>query len=290
MATTTTKDQQKPLWRPTSAVTKDSPVLKFIELVKKKRGINLHSFHELHDWSVAPETTQDFWTDAFEFFQISDKIQGPAITHISSMFPPPQFFPQVKLNLAEQILRNGKDSHVAIRFVREGIPDIEEVTWAQLRERTRILRNAMSTYQIQPGDVVAAVISNSVDAMAICLAALSLGALWSSASCELGSQSIVERFSQSKPKIVFADDGYRYGGKLIQLGERIKEWSRNLAGGGGIKAVVVVPYCNLELNVDGIDHGRTMADFVAGGKSQGLLFQSLPFNHPAFVLYSSGTV
>jgi acetoacetyl-CoA synthetase len=207
------------------------------------------------------------------------------------MYPPPRFFPTEELNVAEHILRRGHDDAIAIHFVREGVAGVEKVSWRTLRERTRAMRDAMLSHGVGKGDVVAAVISNSVDAMVICLAALSIGAVWSSASCELGVEPIIERFSQVHPKLIFADDGYIYGGKLVKLEKTIREWSHHLGkSGSGVGAVVVVPYCKLSMDVDKISKGEYLDVFLSKGVGRGLDFDYVSFSHPAFILYSSGTV
>lgn len=193
--------------------------------------------------------------------------------------------------MAELLLRNGKADSVAIHFVREGIAGIETVTWKDLRSRTRAVYDALVNSGVQVGDVVGSVISNSVDAMVICLATLSIGALWSSASCDLGQQAIVDRFSQVSPKVIFADDGYVYAGKLTNLGDRTRDWSQRLGKDGcKLSAVVIIPYCNLPVDFSKIYKGCAMGDFLRRGTGKELVFEDLPFSHPAFILYSSGTV
>ena len=153
------------------------------------------------------------------------------------------------------------------------------------------MRDAMISHGVEKGDVIAAVISNSVDAMVICLAALSIGAVWSSASCELGVEPIIERFSQVHPKLIFADDGYIYGGKLVNLEERIRKWSHHLGkSSSGLDVVVVVPYCKLAIDMDEISRGKSLSAFLSKGEGRALDFDYLSFSHPAFILYSSGTV
>jgi acetoacetyl-CoA synthetase len=153
------------------------------------------------------------------------------------------------------------------------------------------MREAMVSHGVQTEDVVAAVISNSVDAMVICLAALSIGAIWSSASCELGTEAIVERFSQVNPKLVFADDAYRYAGKLISLADKMENWSQKLGTKcRALKAVIVVPYCMVDIQLENIWHGKSMVDFLGATQGRELSFEYLPVSQPAFILYSSGTV
>jgi acetoacetyl-CoA synthetase len=206
------------------------------------------------------------------------------------MFPPAKFFPTSFLNIAENILRGRADSVVAIHFAREGVSGIEPVTWKAFREHIRAIRSAMVNSGVVKNDVVAAVISNSVDAMAICLAALSLGAVWSSSSCDLGTTGIIDRYRQISPKLVFADDGYTYAGKTIKLGDRIVDWSHRLDCDQTLKNVVLVPYCNVPVAFEEIHRGCTMQSFLQRDTGEQLDFKLVPFSHPAFILFSSGTV
>lgn len=207
------------------------------------------------------------------------------------MFPPPKFFPNESLNLAEILLRRGQDNEVAVHFVREGVAGIEHITWGDLRERTRRTRSAIIKSGVVAGDVVAAIISNSVDAIVLALAALSIGAIWSSSSNDMGVAGIVDRYSQVDPKLVFADDGYIYAGKTINLEKRIADWSHKLGSScNKLSDIVVIPYCNLKPDLSNIHHGRTLNDFLARDSGEKLSFELVPFSHPAFILYSSGTV
>ncbi|KAM5343857.1 hypothetical protein ACJ41O_012394 [Fusarium nematophilum] len=120
--------------------------------------------------------------------------------------------------MAELLLRNGKDQDVAIHFAREGKTGMEEVTWRDLRNQVRRLRDAMLNSGVRQGDVIAAVVTNSVNAIVICLAALSIGAVMSSSSPDLGRDAIVDRYGQVDPTAVFADDGYFYADILGDVG------------------------------------------------------------------------
>lgn len=207
------------------------------------------------------------------------------------MFPPPKFFPTATLNIAELIFRGRKDTDIAIYFSRESLSDIEKVTWASLRERVRKLRSALVNSGVVAGDVVAAVISNSVDAIVICLAALSVGALWSSTSCDMGVGGIVDRYSQIRPKIIFADQGYVYAGKIIDLSDRIRQWSSELRERSDMLAqVVVIPNPNLNSIPLHQPNTYTLENFLKADRGDQLLFEIIPFSHPAFILFSSGTV
>jgi len=187
-------------------------------------------------------------------------------------------------------LRNGLDNTIAIHVAREGSA-IEEVTWSSLRQRTASARSALVNSGIKTGDKVAAVISNSVDAVVLCLATLSIGAIWSSASCDLGAKAIVDRFIQVRPKIIFADNGYRYGGKTAFILDRIARWAGELAKSSDeLQSVVVISYLQPMAPTPNIPKGVLWSDFIKRDSGDALSFQGLPFDHPAFILFSSGTV
>lgn len=168
---------------------------------------------------------------------------------------------------------------------------VEHVTWEELNSRVGRVYDAMIASGVRQGDRIAAVISNSVDAIAICLATLAIGAIYSSASPDLGAQAIVDRFQQISPKLIFADDGYFYAGKSTVLGQRISEWAARLAvGESNLQKVVVLPINGNIEDICAIHNGVTWKEFLSQDNGNILNFNMLPFSHPAFILYSSGTV
>ncbi|KAL1900145.1 hypothetical protein Sste5346_002455 [Sporothrix stenoceras] len=286
----------QPLWTPHD--TAASNPAQFIAHINKKYSLNLKTYHDLHSWSVDAATSATFWREAYRWLELAPPGQpepGPMFgegVDPNIMFPPPTFFPNDKLNLAEFLLRDGAPDQVAVHFAREGKSSIECVTWKQLRERVRRARSAMAASGVVAGDVVAAVVSNSVDAMVLALAALSLGAVWSSSSPDLGSAAIVDRYGQVAPKLVFADDGYTYANKKIDLSSRLAEWSALLGeanGGTAIQNTIVIDYSGLKPDMSTIYRGCTFEDFLTRDTGAKLDFALLPFSHPGFILFSSGT-
>ncbi|VUC30742.1 unnamed protein product, partial [Clonostachys rosea] len=286
-----------PLWRPRAL--HETNTVKFINYVNRRHHLQLQTYEDLHQWSVDSETFEEFWTDAYEWLHLSPsnttKSAAPAITlghdkQALTMFPPPAFFPGRFLNIAEIMFRNRSDEDVAIFFKRESADEVEKVTWGDLRERVRGLRSAMIRSGLVSGDVVAAVISNSVDAIVICLATLSIGAIWSSTSCDLGSEGIIDRYSQVSPKIILADGGYVYAGKSIDLTDRIERWSQELRQRGNRDMTVVV-LSNKEssFNFSSQPSFQSLETFLKQDDGAELQFEAVPFTHPAFILYSSGT-
>lgn len=211
------------------------------------------------------------------------------------MFPPAQFFPDATLNLAEILLRraNTKDlfDSTAIIAVREGQPTPERVTWRSLRDRVRQVYDSMLTCGIKEGDRVAAVVSNSVDAVVICLATLALGAVYSSTSPDMGPDAVTQRFGQIQPKLVFTESGYVYAGKHISLIDRNNTWVPKLRSEcGDTFRTVILPHLGTGHRADDAVGATTWEDFCALGTGRPLQFAQLPFSSPGFILFTSGTV
>lgn len=215
-----------------------------------------------------------------------------------TMFPPPPFFASQEINFSETVFRNRDPSHVAIHYARESLDrgiSLQDVTWGELRKRTETVRDAMVAVGLSKGDRVAAVMSNSVDAIVFCLASLSIGALWSSASCEMGAAAIVDRFLQIEPTLVFADRDYVYAARLHTLEERIENWSHELGRtSNSLQHVVLLPSTHpahrSSASTSKIRGAIELSDFLAKGTGRSLSFASTLFNDPAFILHSSGTV
>lgn len=195
------------------------------------------------------------------------------------------------MNLAEFIFRDHADDQLAIHYVCEGRPGIEDITWGDLKARTREAYDAMVNSGVKHGDKVAVIMSNSANAIVLCLATLAIGAIWASASPEMGIQAIVDRYAQIKPKIIFAEDAYVYAGKKIMLGENIISWSQSLKKNNlNLQDVIIVPYFDTPVGASNISHSVSWEDFRRRRTGLDLSFLQAPFNHPAFILFSSGTV
>jgi acetoacetyl-CoA synthetase len=171
------------------------------------------------------------------------------------------------------------------------VPGVEEIKWGALEERTKEAYDALVGYGIKAGDKVAVVMSNSVNAIVLCLAVLAIGAVWSSASPDLGSKAIIDRYGQIEPKVIFADDAYMYAGKRILLEDRIATISQALCNDDKqLRNVVVVPYCGVSINMSKIRRGIFWETFLNNRSGRSLSFSPLQFSSPAFILFSSGTV
>ncbi|EXJ61493.1 acetoacetate-CoA ligase [Cladophialophora psammophila CBS 110553] len=263
---------------------------KFRRQVNEKRGLALRNFADLHAWSTDPRTASDFWIDLFQYEQIKPGVQPTkAIRRANtSMYPPAEFFPDVLMNFAEHLLNTRSLNEVALYTVSEGCEVIRPVTRPELREMVRATASAMTQAGVTVGDRVAAVISNCVEAVVACLATLSLGAIWSTSSPDMGVEGIMQRLNQIEPKLVLFENSVRYNGKLRPLVQKYEECIARLRKTRNFELGIIiareVPYIT-----EGKRNVGTWDDFVKGAPDKELTFVQLPFKQPGFIVYSSGT-
>lgn len=209
------------------------------------------------------------------------------------MYPPPKFFPDVKMNLAENIFANYRAEDVILHAASEGAGNLRDVTWEELRGEVSRISGAMASRGVKVGDRVAAVMSNRLETIVACLAALSLGAIWSTSSPEMGVDAILSRLTQIRPKLVFCERQVVYNGRTRHLLSKHWDWSRGLAKETAeLEAVIVVGGFRDLISEPAKSPVKLIAwdDFLAQGASNTRLkFRQLPFNHPGFIVWSSGT-
>lgn len=204
------------------------------------------------------------------------------------MFPSPEFFPGAKMNFAGSVFRNRDPSGIAVIEASEGSLETKSVTWSELYKEVERLAAGMRANGVQTGDRVAAIISTSRLAVALCLATLSIGAIWSSISPDFGSKGILDRIVQIDPTIIFTDTFVVYNGKKRDMSPIIAEWSSVAAQGRSFRSIILTtPQPELKKQ---LTKAQDLQEFCAQGSGQKLHFEQLPFSHPAFVFYSSGTV
>lgn len=209
------------------------------------------------------------------------------------MYPPPKFFPDVKMNIAENIFANYRAEDVILHVASEGAENLRDVTWEELRGEVSRISGAMASRGVKVGDRVAAVMSNRLETIVACLAALSLGAIWSTSSPEMGVDAILSRFTQIRPKLVFCERQVVYNGSTRHLLSKHRAWSRVLAKDTAeLEAVIVVGGFRDLFSGPAESPIKLIAwdNFLAQGASNTRLrFRQLPFNHPGFIVWSSGT-
>jgi acetoacetyl-CoA synthetase len=268
------------LWTPPADARERSRIGAFLADLERRHGLGFADYDALWRWSV--EDPGAFWRAVWDFFDVrSDADPGPALA--DARMPGARWFPDARINWAEHALRlDGRDGDEIVLVARSETRDRVTLTADQLRDRVARARAGLQRLGVGPGDRVAAYLPNVPEAVIGLLATASLGAIWSSCAPEFGTRSVVDRFSQIEPSVLLVVDGYRYGGRAV---DRVDEVAAIRAALPSLRATVVLPY--LEQAADRIPDTTTWEELTADPGE--LAFESVPFDQPLFVLYSSGT-
>ena len=274
-------NHEKPLWIPDSGRVESAQITAFRRAANERHSLSLKNYAELHAWSVREPGA--FWDLVWDFCGV---IGDKGIRHLidGDRMPGAQFFPDAKLNYAENLMRR-HDSGTAIVFRGED-KAMRRFSHTELDELVSRLQQALHAAGIGKGDRVAAMLPNLPEAAALLLATSSIGAIFSSCSPDFGERGVVDRFGQIEPKLFFVCDGYWYNGKRIPLADKVKAVVGKIPS---IGKVVVVPYLDDTDAAQAVPHGVSLGDFLKGFSPHALRFERLPFNHPLYILYSSGT-
>jgi len=273
---------REPLWQPDAARVRDANITSFIEHVNRTHDLKLKGYAQLYEWSVAE--IADFWAVMWEFANVRCSAPYEVVLDDLSRFPGARWFPGARLNFAENLLRF-RDDRPAILF-RGETQQSRMLTYAQLNQAVAGLASALRDAGVMPGHRVAGYMPNLPEAAIAMLAAASIGAVWASCATDVGPAAALERLGQVQPKILFTADGYFYKGKVFATLEAAGEVA---AGIDSLEQVIVVPYVSGRPELDHIPNGVLWDDFVAGRESAALDFEQLPFDHPLFIMFSSGT-
>ncbi len=272
------------IWRPSPARVADANLTRFIASVRSRKGLTIRDYDDLYAWSVSHPA--DFWAEVAHFAEVrADWGIGPALENPHQM-PGARFFPNARLNFAENLLRH-RDDHPALIFRNErGLR--REISYKQMHEQVARVADGLKSAGVVAGDRVAGFLPNLPEAIIAMLATTSLGAVWSSCSPDFGVHGVLDRFGQIGPKVLFTADGYFYAGKSLDSLTPIAEV---LAKIPTIQHLVVVPYVSTEPALDRLGGSASKATlFDHFGKSgTPLHFTPMPFNHALYILYSSGT-
>jgi acetoacetyl-CoA synthetase len=260
------------LWTPSPERVKRAWLTRYQAWLGETRGLAFDDYQELWRWSVSE--LEDFWASIVEFFEVQFHSEPQAVLGSQEM-PGASWFPGATLNYAEHVFRDKASGEIALRHASE-VRSTGEWTWDELRSQTAAVAAGLRALGVGPGDRVAAYMPNIAETVASFLACASIGAVWSSAAPEFGARSVIDRFSQIEPKVLLAIDGYRYGGRDHDRRAAVEEIAGALPG---LERVVRFGY------LDG--SGFPTDDFLVSGAE--LEFEPVPFDHPLWVLYSSGT-
>ncbi|NJN19421.1 MAG: acetoacetate--CoA ligase [Oscillochloris sp.] len=269
------------LWSPPRQLQDTSNMRAFMTWLEQNRGVGLDDYHELWQWSV--EHLEDFWGAAWEFFNLQSST-APETVLAARHMPGARWFPGAQLNYAQHVFRNATAEHPAVIFASERRP-ITPMSWAELERETARVAAALRALGVGPGDRVVGYIPNIPQALIAFLAVASIGAIWSSCSPDFGSPAVIDRFTQIAPKVLVAVDGYQYGGKSFDRQEALAAIQAALPS---LEHTLLVPYLDPQADGAGLRGPLTRWDDLPIDVPP-LEFSQVPFEHPLWVLYSSGT-
>ncbi len=272
----------QPLWTPSPERVAASNLTAFTTFVAERYGVKTNNYAELHAWSC--NDREQFWQAIWQFCGVVGSTQGDTILVDRDRMPGAKWFPEARLNFAENLLRKRDRTPAIVFWGEEQLKS--RVTWAELHAEVSRMAQALRAQGVKPGDRVAAYLPNLPGAVIGMLATASIGAVWSSCSPDFGVQGVLDRFGQIEPKVLLAVDGYFYTGKAIDVLPRVKEIAAQLPS---VEKVVVVPYTRAELPLADIKNAVDVRDFMAPFQAREIHFERLPFDHPLYILYSSGT-
>lgn len=271
---------ERPLWEPTKELKQEANVTHYMQWLERERGITLNTRDDLWRWSV--EHLEDFWASLWAYFHIISAQPYTSVLEARKM-PGARWFPGARLNYAEHVFRNYTDERPALIFRSERHPR-QEISWSRLKRKVGAVAHALRKLGVQSGDRVVAYMPNIPETLIAFLACASIGAVWSSCSPDFGTSSVIDRFKQIEPKILFAVDGYQYGGKSFDRRPIVAEIQRELPT---LQKTILLPYLLGSFEPGEINNVLAWESMLS--EEVELRFERVPFDHPLWVLYSSGT-
>ena len=270
------------LWQPEPDAIARANMTQFIRHVNKRCRTSFSDYNGLYEWSV--DKIADFWARLWDYLDIIHSRGYDQVVDDPTKMPGATWFSGAHLNFAENLLRY-RDDRTALIFKSE-TRNAVRITYRELFKQVARLAGAMKSAGVRRGDRVAGFMPNMIESVVAMLAATSIGAVWSSCSPDFGIKGVLDRFGQIEPKILFCPDGYFYNGKAFDSVDRVAGILESLPA---TEKVVVVPYLDADPDISAISRGILWSDFMAGGSTSEFQFEQVPFEHPLYIMYSSGT-
>jgi len=268
------------LWEPSEKTKQESNLRKYMQWLEQKRGLHFTGPEELWAWSV--DKLEDFWASLWDYFEIQASRPYKTVL-VERKMPGAQWFPGAQLNYVQHVFRNATTERPALLFQSEQQP-LTEISWDELHQEVCTVAATLRNLGVKQGDRVVSYMPNIPQSVIAFLATASIGAIWSSCSPDFGTSSVVDRFRQIEPKVLFAVDGYQYGGKTIDRRATISELQQALPT---LQKTIVVP--NVFKDVSAESYANAMLWQEMPPATADLIYEQVPFDHPLWVLYSSGT-
>ena len=271
---------EKPLWVPSAAFQAQSNMRTYMAWLERERGLRFDDYDALWRWSV--DQLEDFWASLWRYFAIESSAPYSQVLTSHTM-PGARWFGGAQLNYAEHVFRNATTDNPALIFASEREP-ASAIAWAELEQQVASIATALRAMGVGQGDRVVAYVPNTLHALVAFLATASLGAIWSSCSPDFGSPSVIDRFQQIGPKVLFAIDGYQYGGKAFDRRATVAEIQAALPS---LEQTIFIPYLDPQATPESLGKVHSWGELLT--RPGELIFAQVPFDHPLWVLYSSGT-
>jgi acetoacetyl-CoA synthetase len=271
-----------PIWEPSEVRKRNANITMFTEFVNRKFAQNFSTYDELYRWSV--QEISNFWEVMWEYGKIKHSKTYHNVVKNQNEMLECRWFEGARLNFAENLLRFRNDKPALI-FKGEAL-EPKVLTYNELYEQVARLSHSLKEAGVKVGDRVAGFMPNMIETVVAMLATTSIGAIWSSCSPDFGVQGTLDRFSQIEPRILFTANGYSYNGKQFNSLEKVKVFTLQIPS---IEKIIVVPYTEERADLKEIPRAVHYQDFLSPQKGLDIHFEQLPFDHPVYILYSSGT-
>ncbi|GCF08198.1 acetoacetate--CoA ligase [Dictyobacter arantiisoli] len=274
---------EQPLWLPPVEERKNANITHYMQWLATEQGQTFQDREELWQWSV--EHLEDFWASLWHYFRIQSS-RPYSIVLTQHTMPGARWFTDARLNYAAHVFRNANSQRPALLFRSEqqSLGELTEISWAELQDTVGALAHALQQMGVQPGDRVVAYVPNIPQTVMAFLACASLGAIWSSCSPDFGTSSVVDRFQQIEPTVLIAVDGYQYGGKAFERLTTVKEIQQALPT---LRHTILIPYLHAEASPEDLNNALLWQEVIS--EPAEIIYEQVPFDHPLWILYSSGT-
>jgi acetoacetyl-CoA synthetase len=270
------------LWDPPAELVERARMTEYMRWLEAERGLGLEGYDDLWRWSV--DDLEGFWSSIWDFFAVQADGGYERVLTKREM-PGAEWFSGALLNYAEHAFAGKDDAETAILHASE-LRELDELSWGELRAQVAAVAAGLRELGVGRGDRVVAYLPNIPEAIVAFLATASIGAVWSSCSPDFGPASVIDRFAQIEPKVLFAVDGYRYGGKDFDRCDVVAELQVAMPS---LRRTIVLPYLDPEPDLSPLRDATRWDALLADGDGAELRFERVPFDHPLWVLYSSGT-
>ena len=270
------------LWTPSAETIESAAATQFARQMVRKHRLDLNSYAEFYRWSVDdPET---FWSEVWDFCGVIASRKGGTVLVDGDKMPGARWFPEARLNFAENLMRRGDRGDAFVLWDERGLR--RRLSYSDLTSQVSRAAQALQALGLRAGDRAAAFIPNIPEAAVLALAAMSLGIVWSSCSPDFGVEGVLERFGQIEPKVLFCADGYRYNGEEHDCLAKVSEIAAHLPA---VRKIVVVPHLDPKVDVSDLPKAVTLDEWLRRYTPGAIDFAQLPFDHPLFILFTSGT-